>query len=139
MIRLQRIAYADLNAKQKEVYNFHKVAAHLADYGFNCMKLSDDWQGADFLAYHKDHNDTLKVQLKARLTIAKKYIGKDLYIAFPDRNSWYLVSHEILLRLVGEHSNWLNSESWKTEGKYHSDAPNGILMASLSECVLNGL
>ena len=139
MIRLQRIVYADLKPKQKEVYNFHKVAAHLADYGFNCMKLSDDWQGADFLAYHKDHNDTLKVQLKARLTIDKKYIGKDLYIAFPDRNSWYLVEHDILLRLVGEHSNWLNSESWKTEGLYHSDAPNGILMASLSEHVLNGV
>jgi hypothetical protein len=31
-----------------------KVAAILGDYGFNCIKLADDWQGADFLPYHKD-------------------------------------------------------------------------------------
>ena len=51
---LQRIKYSDLNARQKEVYNFQKVSALLADYGFNCLKPSEDWQGADFLAYHKD-------------------------------------------------------------------------------------
>ena len=56
-LKLQRINYDDLNAKQKEIYNFQKVtalkvAALLADCGFNCIKLSDDWQGADFLAYH---------------------------------------------------------------------------------------
>jgi hypothetical protein len=39
----RRISYASLNARQKEVFNFHKVAATLADYGFNCIKLTDDW------------------------------------------------------------------------------------------------
>ena len=33
--------------------------------------LADDWQGADFLAYHKDGSGTLKVQLKARLALSK--------------------------------------------------------------------
>ena len=47
-MKLQRINYNNLNAKQKEIFNFQKVAAILADYGFNCIKLSDDWQGADF-------------------------------------------------------------------------------------------
>jgi len=28
----------------------HKVAAALADYGYNSMRLNDDWQGADFIA-----------------------------------------------------------------------------------------
>lgn len=39
------------------------MAAKLADYGFNCIKLADDCQGADFLAYHKDGEETLEVQL----------------------------------------------------------------------------
>ena len=46
----QRIDPKGLNGKQKEIYNFQKSAALLADYGFNCIKLTDDWQGADCLA-----------------------------------------------------------------------------------------
>ncbi len=69
MIVLQRIRYAELSAKQREIYNFQKIAAILADYGYNCIKLADDWQGADFLAYHKDGEQTLKVQLKGRVSI----------------------------------------------------------------------
>ena len=45
-----KISYVKLNAKQKENYNYHKVAATLADYGYNSMRLNDDWQGADFIA-----------------------------------------------------------------------------------------
>jgi hypothetical protein len=53
-MQLNKVSYDNLNSKQKEIYNFQKVAGLLADYGFNCIKLADDWQGADFLAYHKD-------------------------------------------------------------------------------------
>ena len=70
-MRLKRITYDELNSKQKEIYNFQKVVALLADYGFNCIKLDDDWQGADFLAYHKDGTTTLKVQLKSRSAAAE--------------------------------------------------------------------
>lgn len=82
-LELKPIRYDDLNAKQKEIYNFQKIAAALADYGFNCIKLQDDWLGADFLAYHKDGSQTLRVQLKGRVTIDKKYLERDLYITFP--------------------------------------------------------
>ena len=76
----KKIQYSDLNAKQKENYNFHKVTSALADYGYNSMRLSDDWQGADFIAISGD--DMIKVQLKGRITIDKKYIGKNIYVAF---------------------------------------------------------
>lgn len=33
----QKITYADLNARQKETFNFQKVSAVLADYGFACI------------------------------------------------------------------------------------------------------
>ena len=68
----QRINPDKLNGRQKEIYNFQQSAALLADYGFNCIKLSDDWQGTDFLAHHFDGRTTLKVQLEARLTVDRK-------------------------------------------------------------------
>lgn len=140
-----------LNAKQKEIYNFQKIAAVLADYGFNCIKLQDDWLGADFLAYHKDGNPTLKVQLKSRVTIDRKYLPREeredfdrkslrreereaLCIAFPfiegGRRIWYLVPHDELVRQIGEHTNWLNTPSWK-KGAYSSVSLNPQLREAL--------
>jgi hypothetical protein len=58
-VKLSKIRYNDLNPRQKEVFNFQKVAGFLADYGFNCLKLNDDWQGADFLGYHINGKDTI--------------------------------------------------------------------------------
>ena len=65
-MQLRRVEYSDLSNKQREIYNFHKAAAVLADYGFNCIKLDDDWESADFLAYHQDGDQMIKVQLKGR-------------------------------------------------------------------------
>ena len=90
-MKLTRVPYKQLTARQKEIYNFQKAAAKLADYGFNCIKLSDDWQGADFLAYHKDGAQTYKIQLKSRLSIYRKYMGEGRLYMLP---SWKrLVSH----------------------------------------------
>lgn len=116
----ERVRYKDLNAKQQEACNFQKSAALLADYGFNCLKLADDWQGADFLAYHKDGDQTLKVQLKGRVTIARKYQGRDIWMNFPASGGWYLIEHDELLRIVGEATNWLNTRSWTERGGYSS-------------------
>ncbi len=135
-MQLKRINYSELSAKQQEIYNFQKSAALLADYGFNCIKLSDDWQGADFLAYHKDGEQTLKVQLKGRLGIYKKYQGKDLYMNFPANDVWYLVPHDELLCIVGETTPWLNSNSWKSGG-YSSGNPPRKLLERLAPFALN--
>src|SRR5215831_1071989 len=106
-MKLNKIRYDDLNSRQKEVYNFQKVAGYLADYGFNCIKLDDDWHGADFLAYHKDGVNTLKVQLKSRPGIAQKYVGKNIHLAFPLNGHWYLIEHDALVEKVGQFTNWL--------------------------------
>lgn len=135
-VNLNKIEYSALSSKQKEIFNFQKVAALLADYGFNCIKLSDDWHGADFLAYHKDGEETLRVQLKSRLTIAKKYVGRNLYMAFPLRGLWYLVEHDNLVRIVGDTTKWLSTDSWITAGGYSSDAPNRTLESALHDNVL---
>ncbi|MFZ5863294.1 MAG: hypothetical protein ACOYXR_10705 [Nitrospirota bacterium] len=133
---LKKISYPRLKPLQKEIYNFQKVAGHLADYGFNCIKLADDWQGADFLAYHKDGSRTLKVQLKARLTIDKKYVRKGLYMAFPIRGAWYLIEHDALVGLVKRNTNWLESPSWQERGGYSSRSPNKKLISSLTKSKL---
>ena len=141
-LRLQPIRYDDLNAKQKEIYNFQKIAATLADYGFNCIKLQDDWLGADFLAYHKDGSRTLRVQLTARVTIDQKYLRRDLYIAFPFAEDglrvWYLAPHDELVRHIGEHTNWLNTPSWG-KGKYSSVSLNPQLRDALEPYKLKEL
>ena len=128
---LQRIDPKNLNGKQKEIYNFQKSAALLADYGFNCIKLTDDWQGADFLAHHFDGKTTLRVQLKARLAIDRKYLGQDLWLNFPSAGTWYLVPHDRLVEAIGETTNWLNTSSWQENGQYSSANPSPRLLQQL--------
>jgi len=135
-MRLRKIKYAELNSRQKEIFNFQKLAGQLADYGFNCIKLADDWQNADFLAYHKNGTNTLRVPLKSRLTIDKKYFGKFLYIAFPIKNYWYLIGHDDLIALIEKHTTWLTSKSWWKHGGYSSGNPNAELVEALERVKL---
>ena len=114
-----RINYSDLNARQQESHNFQKVSAVLADYGYATMRLTDDWQNADFIAQHIDGTQFLKIQLKGRLTFTKKYWGKDLFVAFKGTAGWYIYPHDTLLQIVLEKSNIGNSESWQEKGIYH--------------------
>jgi len=113
----QKISYAALNARQQENYNFQKVAARLADYGFNCLRLTEDWQGADFLACHIDGETVLKVQLKGRLTIDRKYQGRQIHIAFLHGEDCYLYPHDEVveaIRALGVMNE--ESERWRDGG-----------------------
>ena len=136
-MKLSKIKYSELNPRQKEIFNFQKIAGVLADYGFNCIKLADDWQGADFLAYHKDGEETLKVQLKGRLMIAKKYQGKNLFMAFRISDSWYLIEHDDLVKLVDSNTNALNTKSWRIKGMYSFPSPSPQLLQALRDNILN--
>jgi hypothetical protein len=116
-VELKKITYSSLNARQKENYNFQKISAVLADYGFVTKRLSDDWNGADFLALCTD-GTVLKVQLKPRLTLGKKYQNKDLWVCFPHGNEWYLYKHDELLELLLTDTSIGMSESWTQNGIY---------------------
>ena len=116
-LALTKSVYADLNARQKETYNFHKVAARLADYGYNSILLSDDWLGADFIAYHYD-GSFYRVQLKGRMTIDEKYIGKGLYIAFFDGDRLYVYPHDEMAKQIESAGNVSNSVSWSVAKSY---------------------
>jgi len=117
-MKLTKINYSDLNSKAKEMYNFHKVSAKLADYGYTCMWLNNDWQGADFIAVHVDGVTDLKVQLKGRLSFAKKYIGKEIYISFIDKNNdIYLYPHDEMLNIIVKK---ISDKTWIDKGVWSS-------------------
>lgn len=116
---LKEIAYSSLNSRQKENYNFQKLSAVLANYGFVVtFRLSDDWQGADFIAQHIDGDTFLKVQLKSRLTFAKKYFQKRIYVAFfeLEKDVWYLYPHDKLMKNVLKIRDFTGTKSWKIDG-----------------------
>lgn len=111
---MKKIKYSDLNSRQKENYNFHKVASALADYGYNSMRLNDDWQGADFIAVKND--EMIKVQLKGRFTVDKKYLGKEIYIAFIEDGNIKYYSHDEAVNILPQ--NIKDSISWSERGGY---------------------
>lgn len=117
-LKLTRILYKDLDARQKENYNYQKLAGVLADYGFVTMRLSSDWNGADLIAQHINGDTFLKVQLKARFTFCNRYVGKGLYIAFPRRGDWYLYPHDEMLEQVNNMIGIKSTTSWNESGVY---------------------
>lgn len=128
------VPYSQLNARQRENFNFHKVAARLADYGFHSLRLTDDWQGADFIACHIDGQTFLKVQLKPRLFLDKKYVGKDIHIAFLLGEDCFLYPHDELLGLVLDNGALdAESERWRVHGQRHWPAPPAWGMAFLAK------
>lgn len=115
----EKVRYENLNARQKENYNFHKVAGRLAEYGYNSFRLNDDWNGADFLAVHVGGTTVLRIQLKARFSLYEKYRGKDLHIAFLTSNACYVYPHDDVLALVEPRGRFGETASW-TERRWYS-------------------
>ena len=116
---LKKVAYDTLNPRQRENHNYQKISAVLADYGFVTIRLSDDWQSADFIAQHIDGETFLKVQLKGRLWLDKKYLGKSIFIAFPYAGAWYLYPHDEVAGHLLASSSIGETESWRVQGHYH--------------------
>ena len=114
-MKLEPIKYQDLNAKAKETYNFHKIAAILADYGYNSLWLSNDWNGAEFIAVHIDGVSDIKIQLKGGISFAQKYRGKNLYIGFIEQGDLYLYPHDDVLEQVEP---VISDKKWIEKGTY---------------------
>ena len=118
----------------------------MADYGYVTLRLSDDWQGADFIAYHVDGEVFLRVQLKGRLTVDTKYKNKEIWICFndlKDRKVWYLFPHDDFLRWalvnsdIGGTKGWKNPKDWNTvEGAYSWPSTPKHMLTWLSDYVL---
>ena len=110
----EKVDYNKLNSKQKENYNFHKVASALADYGYDSMRLNNDWEGADFIAVKND--EMLKIQLKGRFTVDEKYIDKSILIAFIENDIVKIYDHDEAVNMLPD--NILDCSSWSEKGGY---------------------
>ena len=133
-IEFAKINYKALNARQKELYNFQKVSALLADYGYITIWLSQDWMGADFIAQHQDGHD-LKVQLKTRLTVSKKYMKKGLYICFPVEDEWYLIWHDDAAKWLLDNINLEDNKTWQSGRNCNYKPPNPKLMKAHAKLI----
>lgn len=117
------VAYAALNSRQRENHNFQKASAALADYGYVTLRLSDDWQGADFIAQHIDGQTFLRVQLKSRMGVARKYRHRGLWLCFPHADHWYLCPHDGLLEYLLAERHIGHTASWAANGEYTQPSP----------------
>ena len=79
------------------------------------MRLNDDWEGADFIAIND--KEMIKVQLKGRFSIDKKYLGKNLFIAFIEQDKVKIYFHDEAVNIAP--NNIINSKSWKDNGLYN--------------------
>jgi hypothetical protein len=133
----QRADYSKLDGRQKEVFNFHCVAALLAKCGFATYPIRDDWNGGDMFARHMtDSRKTMVVQLKSRMTFDKKYLGKDIWIGFPDGDGAYVFPHDEFLAAYREaratRGKPLDSnDAWTSGGKVSWKSPTGELRVML--------
>ena len=112
---LEQIDYPSVHCKAQETYNFHKIAAILADYRSNGLWLNNDWNGADGIAVHIDGISDFKIQLKGSISFARKYWAKNIYIAFFEQGDLYIYPHDYILAQV---ENNIADKTWLEKGTY---------------------
>jgi len=119
-----KISYDRLNARQKETFNFQWISAALATYGYHTHRIPDDWIGADFIARHMKSGKQIKVQLKGRMHFAKKYIGKDIWIAFRRGDRAFIYPHDLLLAKYMKINPMRINKAWRRkDGAVHWKNP----------------
>jgi hypothetical protein len=105
----------EFSSQSKEVENRYAFSGYFLRAGF-IPYLPEYDAGVDLILYRERDDLLLKVQLKARWSVDRKYFGRDIWMAFPDRvydqeTAWYLVPHDLMVvHAQAKHS---KSESWQ--------------------------
>lgn len=100
----------------REVINRNALVSLALEAGYNAYLPVYDG-GVDFILYREEDGDLRKVQLKGRWYIDRKYVGRDIWIAFHDAGAWYLAPHDALVGL-GEQAGFTATRSWLKDGAY---------------------
>jgi len=115
-------------AQVREVVNRNTVVSLALSQGFNAFLPVYDG-GIDFILQHEVDGRLHKVQLKSRWTIDRKYVGRDIWIAFPIFGDWYLVPHDEMVALA-EASGATRTASWVDGGIYNMPRPSRAVIAA---------
>lgn len=96
--------YLKFDDRSKEAFNTAQLGAVLARGQEFLSLLRFDFNGADALAYSPATHTTRAIQIKGRATIDAKYLGKNIWIAFPHwisdgQQDWYVIPHDTLVEL----------------------------------------
>lgn len=118
-------------AQVREVINRNALVSVALAKGYNAFLPVYDG-GVDFILYNEETGDVKKVQLKGRWNIDKKYIDRDIWIAFYDRDHWYLVPHDTLVE-HGTTYGYTDSPSWKDGSAYSVKALTRQMLQDLQE------
>lgn len=113
----------------REVINRNIVVSLVLDMGFNVFLPVYDG-GVDFILYRERDAALRKVQLKSRWTIDRKYVGRDIWVAFPIVGEWYLMPHDEMVAL-GDAEGITKTASWTEGGAYSKPRPS---MATINAC-----
>jgi hypothetical protein len=105
----------------REVINRNTFVSLALEQGFNVFLPVYDG-GVDFILQRESDGKLHKVQLKGRWTIDKKYEGRDIWMAFPIADDWYLVPHDEMVKSA--EPGVLESLSWTKDGLYSRPKPS---------------
>jgi hypothetical protein len=112
----------------REVINRNTVVTLALEQGFNAFLPTYD-RGVDFILYRECDGLLRKVQLKGRWTIARQYIGRDIWIAFPNGQDWYLMPHDEMVSLA-EAAGITRTHSWTgPAGAYSRPSSSAAVLA----------
>lgn len=100
----------------REVINRNALVSLALDLGYNAFLPVYDG-GVDFILYNEETGDLKKVQLKGRWMIDRKYVDRDIWIAFHDRGNWYLCPHDTLVE-HGTTYGFTAQASWTAKNAY---------------------
>ncbi len=112
----------------REVINRNIVISLALDQGFNAFLPVYDG-GVDFILYRESDRELRKVQLKSRWTIDQKYMNREIWVAFPIADDWYLMPHDEMYK-AGVADGITETASWK-KGSYSRPR---LSAASISQC-----
>lgn len=124
-----------LTAQAIERINTNALVAELMARGWNAYLPVYD-EGIDLLATQDDCARLLKIQLKSRWTIDKKYHGRDIHIAFREGDVWYLVPHDEAVSM-GNELGYCARASWTKGGQWSVGSMSAALLKMMAPYALD--
>ena len=115
-------------SQMRGAINRNTVASLALERGYD-VYLPVHAGGVDLVLLHRDSGKLIKVQLKGRWTIERKYLGREIWIAFPIDGDWYLMEHDRMVEL-GDRQGYTRNPSWTEKGIWNIPSPSKAVRES---------